>query len=117
VQTGGDEELKYGPMWHSFNDTLNLVGVGQKFSSNEAVAFVFRSDLTTLFPPRSSGELSRHTYAPSPTLLALLADLPLSGCWAAVVDRIIEEYPETEPYIRPVLEAYDAGTLTQAAGA
>lgn len=110
-------ETQNGPVWcaQALLGRGKTIGIGGSYWGPNP-AFVLRDDSTHYYPP-AIGLDSILLPAPSPTLLALLADLPLSGCWPAVVDRIIEEYPETEPYIRPVLEAYDAGALTQAAGA
>ncbi len=110
-------ERQYGLVWLDWSPGTHIanLSIGTRFMDKDAVAFGFwlSSMKMYFFPPSSSEPLStRRLPAPSPTLLALLADLPLSGCWPAVVDRIIEEYPETEPYIRPVLEAYDASTST-----
>ena len=106
------EERQYGPVWHRptawrINCT---VGIGGVFYDVSKPAFSVHEHSVSFF--RLAHEQVVKLPAPSPTLLALLADLPISGCWPAVVDRIIEEYPETEPYIRPVLEAYDDSTST-----
>ena len=110
-------EKQYGPVWYGAK-TLELkhhtIGFGDRFMKKETFGLRIWEDEVWLYTDLVSrmASVSRKAEAPSSTLLALLADLPLSGCWAAVVDRIIEEYPETEPYIRPVLEAYDASTST-----
>ena len=106
------EERQYGPVWYNPTTPLNpcTIGIGGSIWNVRKPIFAFREDSSWFHHMNFLGD--RNLPAPSPTLLALLADLPLSGCWAAVVDRIIEEYPETEPYIRPVLEAYDASTST-----
>jgi hypothetical protein len=110
-------EKQYGPVWYgakSLERKHQTIGFGDRFMKKETVGLRIWEDEVWLYTDLVSrmASVSRKAEAPSPTLLALLADLPLSGCWPAVVDRIIEEYPETEPYIRPVLEAYDASTST-----
>lgn len=72
-------------------------------SSTESMLLVlFRSgDRSAAWPPGKSVDTISLS-PPSPTLLALLRSFAEHRAAYAVVDRLIEEYPEFEPYLAGV---------------
>lgn len=112
VQVEGMER-QIGPVWHFSDRHGCTLGIGATYWNDDSPALLFNAFERWLFfyPPRQPGEgnsREARLSPPSPTLILLLTDLPLSGCWPAVVDRLIEEYPETEPHIVAALNRVTA---------